>query len=67
MVCQKLFFVFLFASTSPVGHTEGLIANSSFLDTEMKIKLWGFSSREVNDVRGWEGKQNVVIEAAGLL
>lgn len=64
---KPLFFIFLFVSPSPVGHIKGLIANSSFLDTEMKMKLWVLSSHEVNDVKGWKGKQTVVTEAAGLL
>lgn len=44
---KALFFVILFASTFPAGHRKGLIADSSFLDIEMKIKLWGFFSCEV--------------------
>jgi len=59
-VSKTLFYILLFASTSPVGHRKDLIANSSFLDTKMKIKLWVFSSQEVNGVRGWKGKRNVV-------
>lgn len=51
---KPLFFIFLFASISPVGHRKGLIANLSFLDTEMEIKLRVFSSCKVNDVKRME-------------